>query len=129
MPELEFESGYFDFVSSTQVPVPCCLLKALHRLSVYQKAIFSPHLLPLLLPPPTGLHLPGPQMPSSQVICFAKILFRFDKPWLGQLTQHDSAKENSEAACPACRPSELRQDGRRRNLSLTDGSTRLSPWA
>ena len=51
---------------------------------------------PPLLPPPPGLHPPGPQMPSSQVICFAKILFRFDKLWPSQLTQHDSAGERIE---------------------------------
>lgn len=120
---------FFDFTSSTEVCLPYCLLNSLlHHLSVLTSnfPLSSP---PLLLPPPTGLRLPGPQMPSSQVICFAKILFWFDKLWRGQLTQHDSARENSEPACSACRASELRQDGRRRNLSLTDGSTRLSPWA
>ena len=117
---------FFDFTSSPEVP-PLELHSppSLHVLT----SNFPLSSLPLLLPPPTGLHLPGPQMPSSQVICFAKILFWFDKLWPGQLTQHDSARENSEAACLAYPSSELRQNGRRRNLSLTDGSTRLSPRA
>lgn len=120
---------FFDFTSSTEVRLPYCHLNSLLCLLPVLTSNFPLSAPPLLLPPPTGLHLPGPQMPSSQVICFAKILFWFDKLWRGQLTQHDSARENSEPACSACRASELRQNGRRRNLSLTDGSTRLSPRA
>lgn len=109
---------YLFFKTLTQISPPLSL-------SIL-RSNFPLSLPPLLPSPSLGLYLPGTQMPSSRVICFAKILFRFDKLWAGQLIQHDSARENSEAACPACRLSELRQDGRHRNLSLTDGSTRLS---
>lgn len=66
---------YLFFKTLTQVlpPLSLSILRSRFPLS-----------LPPLLPSPSlGLHLPGTQMPSSRVICFAKILFWFDKLWPG----------------------------------------------
>lgn len=51
-------------------------LKLLSIILCQEGCFLSPHSHPsTLLPPSIGLHLPNSQMPSSQVVCFAKILF------------------------------------------------------